>query len=303
VTVVVGVGPETPPAVWRLAEQVAAGRSITLCGVVLDPWDGPALATVAEPGRHILTERTQQALTSLRSQFGTPDVVSTSVRQGVSIPEELLAEARDSDAQILVVGSSRRAAMGRVALGSVSDQLVHSATLPVALPPRDFIMGGQQTIDRLVVGLQPSDGPFAAGEISELALTLGVDVELVTFGVSPWPQGMHVDEIEWEGMFNSWRRQVAQMQQEVADDMEAMGISVSARHHIDAYRWAQAIGDVGWRAGDMLALFSSRRGPVSRVFLGSTAARILRHTPVPTVVLPRRSRPGDSVDTSTRETP
>jgi nucleotide-binding universal stress UspA family protein len=32
---------------------------------------------------------------------------------------------------------------------------------------------------------------------------------------------------------------------------------------------------------------SSESGPVARVFLGSRAAKIIRHTPVPVVIVPR----------------
>ena len=41
-------------------------------------------------------------------------------------------------------------------------------------------------------------------------------------------------------------------------------------------------------AGDVLVFGSSRLGPLARVFLGSTASKILRHTPVPVLVIPSR---------------
>lgn len=289
--IVVGVGPQTPQDVLQLAEQISAGAAMTLCGVVLDTWDGPSLATGIDSSyRQALVDRVQHQLNDAQAELAHPEKASTIVRQGPSIPEELLAEADDRHAQTLVVGSSRRAALGRISLGSVSGQLVHSASLPVVLTPRHYAAGSREPISRLVVGLQPSDGPFAADEVSEFARMMGADVELVTFGVRPWPQGMHVDEAEWEGMFTSWRDQVKDMQKMVAAELEASGVTVLARQHLDAYRWSSAIDDFQWRPGDMMALFSSRRGQVSRVFLGSTAARILRHVPVPTVVLPRFER-------------
>ena len=39
--------------------------------------------------------------------------------------------------------------------------------------------------------------------------------------------------------------------------------------------------------GDVLVVGSSSIGPVARVFLGSRAAKIVRHSPVPVVVVPR----------------
>jgi nucleotide-binding universal stress UspA family protein len=50
--------------------------------------------------------------------------------------------------------------------------------------------------------------------------------------------------------------------------------------------WAESVGGVDWRHGDVLVLGSSPGGVLSRVFLGSHATRILRHSPVPVVVFP-----------------
>ena len=51
-------------------------------------------------------------------------------------------------------------------------------------------------------------------------------------------------------------------------------------------RWSSAIGSVEWTPTDLLVVGSSRIGHVARVFLGSTATKILRHTPVPVLVVP-----------------
>jgi nucleotide-binding universal stress UspA family protein len=51
--------------------------------------------------------------------------------------------------------------------------------------------------------------------------------------------------------------------------------------------WEQAIGDVEWRDGDVLVVGSSSAAPPARVFLGSRASRIIRHSPVPVLVVPR----------------
>ena len=37
----------------------------------------------------------------------------------------------------------------------------------------------------------------------------------------------------------------------------------------------------------MLMIGSSESGPIARVFLGSRAAKIVRHSPVPVLIVPR----------------
>ncbi|GAA1253505.1 hypothetical protein GCM10009609_16010 [Pseudonocardia aurantiaca] len=51
--------------------------------------------------------------------------------------------------------------------------------------------------------------------------------------------------------------------------------------------WAEAIEEIGWEDGDLLGVGSSTAGPLDRVFIGSRASRIVRHSPVPVVVVPR----------------
>jgi nucleotide-binding universal stress UspA family protein len=51
--------------------------------------------------------------------------------------------------------------------------------------------------------------------------------------------------------------------------------------------WREAVEAVAWEAGDILLMGSGTAGPVARVFLGSAASKILRHAPVPVMIVPR----------------
>ena len=51
--------------------------------------------------------------------------------------------------------------------------------------------------------------------------------------------------------------------------------------------WDQAIDAADWQDGDLLAIGTSPSGGIARVFLGSRGSKILRHSPVPVLVLPR----------------
>ncbi len=55
--------------------------------------------------------------------------------------------------------------------------------------------------------------------------------------------------------------------------------------------WREAVEDVAWEAGDLLLLGSGAAGPTAQVFLGSVASKILRHAPVPVMILPRHQTP------------
>ena len=50
--------------------------------------------------------------------------------------------------------------------------------------------------------------------------------------------------------------------------------------------WVDAIDAAEWQNGDLLAIGTSPSSGLARVFLGSHGSKILRHSPVPVLVLP-----------------
>ncbi len=50
--------------------------------------------------------------------------------------------------------------------------------------------------------------------------------------------------------------------------------------------WDAALRDIDWAVGDVLVVGTSS-GPMSRFFLGSHAAKIVRNSPVPVILVPR----------------
>ena len=53
--------------------------------------------------------------------------------------------------------------------------------------------------------------------------------------------------------------------------------------------WEEALEEIEWDDGDVLMVGSSTIGQIARVFLGSRAWKIVRNSPVPVVVVPRRA--------------
>ena len=50
--------------------------------------------------------------------------------------------------------------------------------------------------------------------------------------------------------------------------------------------WDQALDAAEWHDGELLAIGTSPQGAIARVFIGSKGAKIVRHSPVPVLVLP-----------------
>lgn len=99
-------------------------------------------------------------------------------------------------------------------------------------------------------------------------------------------------------VINEWLRNTAADIQEHLDRIEDLG-SVPGPLEASIGRgpsWAEALEDAGWIPGDILAVGSSMSGPAARVFLGSRASKIIRHSPVPALLIPNGAATALAVD-------
>lgn len=294
-SVVVGFGSDTRSlAALDHAVEFArtTGEELVVTSVVQDSWDSLRdFAGVDDEWRRYVKEQTEEALAIARAHLGEEADVVTVSRTASSVPQALLDESRARNARLVVAGSASHGALGRIAFGSTNGRLAHSSAIPVALAPRGFHAhdGG---IERLVVAVDPTASDAALnGPIASLALWLKVPVEIVTFAVRSGSRTAFAAFAD-QGVREAWAALVRQHQDQLADGIRALapGVDVTTTQVTSAERWSLALDSFEWSPGDLLAVGSSRHGPVSRVFMGSTATRIVNHSPVPVILLPRPPR-------------
>ncbi|HUL99816.1 MAG TPA: universal stress protein, partial [Mycobacterium sp.] len=123
----------------NLAAQLAhtTGEKIVAAAIVeralpagIDPIDD-------EYHEYISSHATAALQRAVDALPGDPDI-SVMVHSSTSIPQGMTELVDQHDASLVVVGSSSSGLLGRVALGSVTESLVHSAVVPVVLAPRGY---------------------------------------------------------------------------------------------------------------------------------------------------------------------
>jgi len=108
---------------------------------------------------------------------------------------------------------------------------------------------------------------------------------LASFAVQHAPPVTAMFRTEAADVVAEWSTSIQESARRVLGDSNESGArDVVIGHGSD---WETALYDVEWDDGDLLVIGSSESGPIARVFLGSRAAKIIRHTPVPVVVVPR----------------
>ena len=297
-SVVVGYGPNTPGE-SSLGLGALLARSLreplVVCCVVPDRWEAPGLSRSDDAYVRALRATADQTLERARDALHQAHEATFTVRTGRSVPRTLLDEAAARNASVAVVGSSSRGAWGQVALGSVTDWLLHSAELPVALAPRGYRPVGDEVLKRVTVAL---DGSAAGADVlvraSRLAHRVGARLRVVCFAVRGRSTVLPDSSLQGEAeAAEAWRDTVTAGLRAAVAGLETLDDTVTPEdlRVVEGHSWVDTLERGGWESGDLLVLGSGTTGAVSRVFLGSTASRIVRSSPVPVLLLPREAGP------------
>lgn len=261
---------------------------LLVCVVTPEAWGYPSLARVDHEYGAFLDRYAQDTLAQARAVLGErPNVRYERVVAG-SATEGLTRTAERERADLIVLGSARDSTVGRLLLGGVTDEILHVAPVPVAIAPRGF---AQTTpLARVSVGFS---GGAAARSTALHALGLAgrfkVPLRVLSFAVRDrqmFPTFGNPDAEQ--AVVQGWLDQAQAALQTVRDEIGVTGYPVETDVGVGP-SWEEALSGLAWQDGEVLLLGSSRLGPLQRVFLGSNAAKIMRASRVPVIVLPRHS--------------
>ncbi|MGB4779171.1 universal stress protein [Microbacterium sp.] len=292
-TYLVGYGPHDHGAI-ELACQFARSEPAPVIAVSVVPrgWGTPAAAgTDREFTRWAAEEGSASAELALKDLARHPEVESSAVWvQGRSVPQTLLEQAEQRGATILVVGSSDDVAPGTIGLSSKTDRLVHSSPIPVALAPHSYTSTG--VFERITVGFRDDDGSWSLlKRAAQLALRTSARLRIITFVVTPTrtPVTNTVPHAETQ-VIDLWTGQAREALAEAETELSTLGFAGDRLESsvISGTDWRTAIRSLEWSDGDVLVVGSSSTHRLAQVFLGSSASKIVRHSPVPVVVVPGR---------------
>jgi len=242
-------------------------------------------------------DQAEIALNRARQQLGaSPLGAEFTVRRAESAPAGLLQVAEERHCSSVVVGSSTMGLMGHVMLGGVAERLLHSAELPIVVAPRGFHAGPASTVTQVSVafGRADHDSGLIARSAS-VARELGAALRVLCFAVRPMTAmlggvGNNAEELVVE----EWKQR---LDADIAAALASSGSStpggpdalVATRVETalgQGSSWSAALHDVSWNEGDLVAVGISS-GPLGRLFPGSHAAKIVRSSPVPVMLLSR----------------
>jgi nucleotide-binding universal stress UspA family protein len=251
----------------------------------------PGVGRIDAEYQEYLDQEASLALDAAREVLSGGVAADYVISRARSAAAGLVELAQERRAAMIVLGSSSAGVLGRVAFGSVAERLLHTAPVPVALAPRGFRAAADAPVEQVTVafGGAAHDAELVVA-VAGVAARAGAALRVASFGVLPrTPLTAGVGSRAEDTVVEEWATEIGRAQRAAMDavaELPAPPATVTAtigRGH----DWASALESIGWGDTGVLAVGSSSAGPLERVFLGSRSSRIVRHSPVPVIVVPR----------------
>ena len=207
------------------------------------------------------------------------DVAQASGGESVLVPDGspvrgLRELALERGAGLIVVGSTGRAGLGTVLLGSVGQRLLEGSPCAVAVAPRG--LRGREPEEPRVVAVGFDGSPEAALAVkaaAELAMAAGATIRLIA--VQP-PSDIAPPTL---------------LPDELRRARDALPSELRAAAHLLHGPPAGVIADEAEKGVDVLFVGSRGQGPLRRAMLGSVSSMLMASVACPVVVTPRGADP------------
>lgn len=265
----------------RLARTLGAELGVS---IILPPDRMvPSLVPAGNYDEH-LAEQAERWLAEARASIPADVVAGTHVSFDDSYADGLIKEAARVQADLIVVGGSGGGLAGPYSLGSVVNELLHSAPVPVAVAPRGSRHWSENRVREVTCAIGERAGADLLLETAvRFSRAAGTPLRLVSLvALDPMFGTLRGDDdAVRERALAHAEHALETAKSQLPEDFPVTSAIVDGR------TVEEAVSKLQWRDGDLIMVGSSRLSAPKRLFLGSTAAKMLRVLEVPMVVVPR----------------
>jgi nucleotide-binding universal stress UspA family protein len=276
------------------------GEAIALAETLRDPDTGTLLLTSAYPPAplpvggfvgpqdiEVLREQAEDLLAVARASL--PDRERVLIR---AIPSDsaarVLSEVAEAEhADLVVVGSSRRSALGRLLPGTTAERLLHDAPCPVAVAPRGYTAGDIRRIGVAYDGSSEADAALQAAESLALelraALTVYCVVEPARVAATALAGSVTMGAVPAEPSRAAEEHARDLLHAVVDNAPQGLRPETLLLHGVPA----EEIAGRAYGVIDLLFVGSHGYGSLRRAFLGNVSGALMRAAGCPVVVTPR----------------
>jgi len=273
----------------RSAAELAdeTGSELHVVHVLALPIDTQDPSSFQPEVRRQLEERARARVDELVGRIGAQggEVAGSHLRVGRP-DAEIIDQAEQMGAGLIVMGSRGIGPIRRVLTGSVSDSVVRHAHCPVMV-----VRGG--AVEPPTKILLATDGSeeanLASSTAADLARSTGSELHIVYVE----PASYVYEMAEWESSRAGKRSELERAAKEMADSrvqeqeqkIGEAGAQIAGTYATVGFPDAEIVGLAGKMGVGLKVLGSRGRGPLKRALMGSVSDSVVRHAHCPILVV------------------
>ena len=225
--------------------------------------------------------------------------VKSSILAGAGSPAEVIvSEAHAESVDLIAMATRRESALARGVLGSVTDRVLHSTSIPLLTLYPGEIHEFEKTSDAPERVIVPLDGSTlsesAVKPAMEIAQASGAEIifteilRLPFFGVGV--AGMKYGAGDYAGDFgiDVQKKEISSYLQGFVDDAEVTGVKASANVRSGSPS-QQIVEEASEIDGSIIVMASHGSGGLKRWVVGSVADKVIRSARRPVLVIPTKT--------------
>jgi nucleotide-binding universal stress UspA family protein len=263
------------------------GSELHVIHVLALPLDTHNPSSFAPGVREQLEKRTRTRIEELVGSIEAAGGEVEGSHLGVGRPDaEIIAQAEELDAGLIVVGSRGLGAIRRALTGSVSDSVVRHAHCPVMVVRGEAV----EFPSRILLATDGSeDANLAASIATDLAKSTGSELHVVyvepvsyIYQLTDWEAAStdlpsSLDQAAEKAARNRLEEQVQKIREE--------GGEIAGVHARVSYPDAEIVGLAGRLGAGLIVIGSRGLGPLRRALMGSVSDSVVRHAHCPVMVV------------------
>jgi nucleotide-binding universal stress UspA family protein len=207
---------------------------------------------------------------------------STEVREGPAVPG-ILAAARETGIDLIVMGTHGRSGFERLALGSVAEKVLRKAACPVlVVPTRQDAIVRTGPLSRVVCATDFSEPSLRALAWARMFAGEAAHV-LSLINVIDWPFGDTHGSDPVTQLRHNLEQEATEALRRIAAEHGTSSAELVVRHGKAGHELLRYAREAH---AEMIVMGVSGRGAIDRALLGSTAQRVLRDASCPVLAVP-----------------
>jgi nucleotide-binding universal stress UspA family protein len=228
-------------------------------------------------------ERLEELVGTIEAQGG--EVAGSHLRVGRP-DAEIIEQAEEIGARLIVMGSRGVGPIRRVLTGSVSESVVRHAHCPVTVVRGEAVVFPTKTL-LATDGSEEAD--LASSTAADLARGTGSELHIVYVEPASYVYAM----AEWEASRADMRSELRRAAEERADSrlqeqvqrIGETGGEIAGVHARVGFPDAEIVGLAGKLGAGLIVMGSRGLGPLKRALMGSVSDSVVRHASCPILVV------------------